>query len=491
MICPSCKAPNDDSAEACFTCGRALVRPDAGLDHRRPLRDPEPARQGRHGHGLQGPRPHARRDGGDQGAARRVREHARRWRSASATRSSSPARSRTATSAASTSTARTAACATSRWSSSRAPTSSSSRASAGGCLEPEEAFDVAIQIADGLQAIHDVGIIHRDLKTSNIMRDARGLVRLMDFGIAKIEGARPQHRRRRAHHDRPDHGHARVHEPRAVPGRQDRPPLRHLRARHRDLRDVHRRRPVPGRHAGGDALQAHPGPGAVRGRRGRRASRSPRCRCCARRSPRTGPTASPRPRQMAEALRQAHAADARRRRRRRDAHRRRARRASGATRLGRARRHAGPDRRRVTRLDIFVNFVLRRVGTLGHGAAGGAHDRRERRPRRRARDDDHGLARAGRHRPPRGGGRRRSRPAPRCAAATWARTASAGSTCASSTAPPPTTSSTWTTRPATPPRATKRRAHRSEPALAGTAGGCQGSTLSTRNPDPRLVRAFT
>ena len=46
---------------------------------------------------------------------------------------------------------------------------------------------MAIQTADGLQAIHDVGIIHRDLKTSNIMRDPTGRVRLMDFGIAKIE----------------------------------------------------------------------------------------------------------------------------------------------------------------------------------------------------------------------------------------------------------------------------------------------------------------
>jgi serine/threonine protein kinase len=57
----------------------------------------------------------------------------------------------------------------------------------GGFLESDEAFDVAIQAADGLQAIHDVGIIHRDLKTSNIMRDPSGRVRLMDFGIAKSE----------------------------------------------------------------------------------------------------------------------------------------------------------------------------------------------------------------------------------------------------------------------------------------------------------------
>jgi serine/threonine-protein kinase len=51
-----------------------------------------------------------------------------------------------------------------------------------------EGFEIAIQVAEGLQAIHDAGVIHRDLKTPNITRDAQGLVRLMDFGIAKQEG---------------------------------------------------------------------------------------------------------------------------------------------------------------------------------------------------------------------------------------------------------------------------------------------------------------
>jgi len=51
-------------------------------------------------------------------------------------------------------------------------------------LPPREAFDVAVQTAEGLGAIHDAGIIHRDLKTSNIMRDSHGKVRVMDFGIA-------------------------------------------------------------------------------------------------------------------------------------------------------------------------------------------------------------------------------------------------------------------------------------------------------------------
>jgi hypothetical protein len=55
-------------------------------------------------------------------------------------------------------------------------------------LPVAEAYDAAIQVARGLHAIHDVGIVHRDLKTPNIMRDSQGVVRLMDFGIAKEFG---------------------------------------------------------------------------------------------------------------------------------------------------------------------------------------------------------------------------------------------------------------------------------------------------------------
>jgi serine/threonine protein kinase len=54
-----------------------------------------------------------------------------------------------------------------------------------GALPPEQAYEDAIQIAEGLSAIHEAGVIHRDLKTPNIMRDARGVIRLMDFGIAR------------------------------------------------------------------------------------------------------------------------------------------------------------------------------------------------------------------------------------------------------------------------------------------------------------------
>jgi len=54
-----------------------------------------------------------------------------------------------------------------------------------GALAPADAYEASIQIADGLSAIHEAGVIHRDLKTPNIMRDDRGIVRLMDFGIAR------------------------------------------------------------------------------------------------------------------------------------------------------------------------------------------------------------------------------------------------------------------------------------------------------------------
>jgi serine/threonine protein kinase len=55
-----------------------------------------------------------------------------------------------------------------------------------GRLSVDEGYDVAFQLVDGLEAIHDQGIVHRDLKTSNVMIDRRGTALLMDFGIAKL-----------------------------------------------------------------------------------------------------------------------------------------------------------------------------------------------------------------------------------------------------------------------------------------------------------------
>jgi serine/threonine protein kinase len=187
MICPSCKTPNDDAAETCFTCGRALAALTQGSviagryevlsplgkggmgmvykAHDRMLEETvaikvlraeyaktvEMAKRFRHEIKLARKVSHRNvcriHEYGEDGGVRYIS-----MEYVEGTDIKQLARER------------------------------------GGYLPPEEAFDVAIQAAEGLQAIHDVGIIHRDLKTSNIMRDPGGRVRLMDFGIAKIEG---------------------------------------------------------------------------------------------------------------------------------------------------------------------------------------------------------------------------------------------------------------------------------------------------------------
>jgi predicted ATPase/tRNA A-37 threonylcarbamoyl transferase component Bud32 len=57
---------------------------------------------------------------------------------------------------------------------------------ADGPLLPDEMLEIATQAARGLQAAHNEGIVHRDIKSSNLMFMSSGLVKLMDFSLAKV-----------------------------------------------------------------------------------------------------------------------------------------------------------------------------------------------------------------------------------------------------------------------------------------------------------------
>ena len=53
-------------------------------------------------------------------------------------------------------------------------------------LPLQQALDIAVQIAQGLQEAHGKGIIHRDIKSANVLLTSRGEAKITDFGLAQL-----------------------------------------------------------------------------------------------------------------------------------------------------------------------------------------------------------------------------------------------------------------------------------------------------------------
>ena len=92
-----------------------------------------------------------------------------------------------------------------------------------GPLPLDEALSIAKQIIEALEYAHDRGVVHRDLKPANIKITPEGVVKVLDFGLAKVLEDEPPSLRRwqladadaGAHARGRDPGHGGVHVARA------------------------------------------------------------------------------------------------------------------------------------------------------------------------------------------------------------------------------------------------------------------------------------
>ncbi len=134
----------------------------------------------------------------------------------------------------------------------------------GGCTDLDEASAIARQIADALEYAHEKGVIHRDLKPGNIKIRPDGVVKVLDFGLAKsgLSTRRIPVRRIPDNQRAPDRSwrrarHGRVHGAGAGQSQRGGQARRHLGVRLRVLRDADRHPTASGRLVSGNAGQ-HP-----------------------------------------------------------------------------------------------------------------------------------------------------------------------------------------------------------------------------------------